>query len=208
MGELSPYYQTGIKLSYAFDDAWSAQVHLLNGWQRIGDNNDAKAIGTQVAWKAGPSALAFNTFFGPELDGDNSHWRFFFDLVWSLELDSATKLGLCLDVGWQDRPSAEAAYWHGASLFLRRQLSPRWAAALRVEYYRDAQGLMSGVAQTLTEGTLTIEYRPWDILILKLEGRYDHSTAAVFNSSTVLADGTPSKVQSQGLILLGAVAAF
>jgi putative OmpL-like beta-barrel porin-2 len=208
MGEYSPYYQTGIKLAYAFDDSWSVQLHLLNGWQRIGDNNNGKAIGTQVAWKAGPSTLTFNTFFGPELDNDDSHWRFFGDLVWVLALDAATQLGVTADAGLQQRPSTSAATWHAAALFVRRQLSPRWATAARAEYYRDSDGLMSGVAQTLVEGTLTLEFRPWEILILKLEGRYDHSTAQVFNASTVLPDGTLGKVQDQVLIVLGAVAAF
>src|SRR4029450_8903368 len=50
--------------------------------------------------------------------------------------------------------------------------------------------------------------RPWEILILKLEGRYDHSTAPVFNTSTVLTDGTPGKAKDQFLVVLGAEAAF
>ena len=208
MGELSPYYQTGIKFSYAFDDAWSAQLHLLNGWQRIGDNNNGKAIGTQVAWKAGPSTLTFNTFFGPELDNDNSHWRFFGDIVWLLALSDSTQLTVSADAGLQQRPSVDAATWHAAQASVRHQFSPKWAGTIRGEYYRDSDGFITGVAQTLAEGTLTIEYRPWELLILKLEGRYDHSTASVFNTSTVLPDGTPSKATDQVLVVLGAVAAF
>ena len=208
MGEFSPYYQTGIKLAYAFDDAWSVQLHLINGWQRIGDNNNGKAIGTQVAWKAGPSTLIVNTFFGPELDNDNGHWRFFGDIVWVLALGASTQLAVTADGGLQQRPAVQPATCHSAPVFDRRQLSPKWATAARAEYYRDSDGLISGVAQTLVEGTLTLEYRPWDLLILKLEGRYDHSTAPVFNTSTVLPDGTPSKATDQVLVVLGAVAAF
>jgi len=208
MGELSPYYQTGIKFSYAFDDSWSVQLHLLNGWQRIGDNNNGKAIGTQVAWKAGPSTLTFNTFFGPELDNDNGSWRFFGDIVWLLALSDSTQLLVSADAGLQQRPNVDAATWHAAQASVRHQFSPKWAGTIRGEYYRDTDGFITGVAQTLAEGTLTIEYRPWDLLILKLEGRYDHSTASVFNTSTVLPDGTPGKATDQVLVVLGAVAAF
>ena len=208
MGEFTPYYQTGFRLGYDFDDSWSFHLHFMNGWQRIGDNNNGKAIGTHLVWKAGPSTLAFNTFFGPELDNDDSHWRFFGDIVWTLAIDAATRLALTTDAGLQQRPSTSAATWHAAALLIRRQLSPKWATAARAEYYRDSDGLISGVAQTLVEGTLTFEYRPWEILILKLEGRYDHSTASVFNTSTLLPDGTPSKAQDQVLVVLGAVAAF
>jgi hypothetical protein len=209
MGEYSPYYQTGIKATYAFDDSWSAQVQVLNGWQRIGDNNDGKSFGTQVAWKAGPSVLVFNTFFGPELNHDDSHWRFFFDLVWTLDVGPTTKLGLTADYGLQQRPSETDAVWHAASLFLRQQLGPKWAVSLRAEYYRDPQGFMSGTPQTLVEGTLTLEYRPWDYLVLKLEGRQDHSTAAVFSGGTIVGPGgQTNKLHNQTLLLLGAVASF
>jgi hypothetical protein len=209
MGEYSPYYQTGIKATYAFDDSWSVQLQALNGWQRIGDNNDGKAVGTQVVWRAGPSTLTFNTFFGPELDHDDSHWRFFGDVVWLIEIASATKLGFTVDAGLQQRPSGGDAIWHAAGLFLRQQLGTKWAAALRAEYYRDPQGFMSGVAQTLVEGTLTLEYRPWDHLVLKLEARQDHSTAAVFSGGTVVGpDGQTNKLKNETLLLLGAVAFF
>ena len=208
MGEFSPYYQTGIRLGYDFDESWSFHLHFMNGWQRIGDNNNGKAIGTHLAWKAGPSTLTFNTFFGPELDNDSSHWRFFGDLIWQLDVGSSTSLAITADAGWQQRPDVHTASWHGEAILLRQKLTPRWALALRAELYRDPDGFISGFAQTLTEGTLTVEYRPWDILIVKLEGRYDHSTASVFNTSTLLPDGTPSKAQDQVLVVLGAVAAF
>lgn len=208
MADYSPYYQTGIKATYVFDDAWSAQIQVLNGWQRIGDNNNGKAFGTQIAWKAGPSMLTFNTFLGPELTDDDHDWRYFVDFVWTFQLSPADQVALTVDLGLQQQPQAPADTWWGAAAYYRRQISPRWAAAVRAEVYRDPEGVMSGTPQTLVEGTLTVEFRPWQILLLKLEGRYDHSTAHVFGASPKLADGLPSKVQDQVLIVLGAVAAF
>ena len=110
LGEYSPYYQTGIKATYAFDDSWSAQIQVLNGWQRIGDNNNGKSFGTQVVWKAGPSTLAFNTFLGPELTDDDSNWRYFVDFVWTLQLTLQDQIALCLDWGLQQMPQAPRRY--------------------------------------------------------------------------------------------------
>jgi hypothetical protein len=208
MADYSPYYQTGIKATYVFDDAWSAQIQVLNGWQRIGDNNNGKSLGTQIVWKAGASTLTFNTFLGPELTDDDHDWRYFVDFVWTLQIGLANQVALTLDLGLQQEPQAPADTWWGAAAYYRRQLSPRWAATVRAEVYRDPEGVMSGTPQTLVEGTLTVEFRPWQILLLKLEGRYDHSTAHVFGASPKLASGLPSKVQDQVLIVLGAVAAF
>src|SRR5207248_5555999 len=66
MGEFSPYYQAGLKIAVPIDDHWAVQVHFLNGWQTIGDDNRAKSVGTQVAWSGERLSVAFNTFAGPE----------------------------------------------------------------------------------------------------------------------------------------------
>jgi hypothetical protein len=81
LGELSPYYQAGVKATYAWNDRWSGQLHVLNGWQVIGENNDGKAVGTQIAYTAPRFGVTFNTFVGPELPNDNKHLRVFGDWI-------------------------------------------------------------------------------------------------------------------------------
>ena len=58
LGELSPYYQTGLKMAYPFSDRWSGQLHILNGWQMIGDGNDGKSVGAQIAYAYGDLSLS------------------------------------------------------------------------------------------------------------------------------------------------------
>jgi len=202
MGEYSPYYQAGVKATYAFDARWSAQVHFLNGWQLIRDNNHAKAVGTQVAFAGEKLSVAFNTFAGPELPGDDTHWRLFGDVTAQYKVSSSLSLGASADLGWQDRPQPQgAALWHAASLFARLAFSDRAALALRAEYYDDRDGFMSGTAQLLRDGTLTLELRPAEPLILKLEAREDISDASVFKTR----DGTST---TQFLALASAVVGF
>ena len=200
MGEYSPYYQAGVKVAYAFDSHWSAQVHLLNGWQILGDNNRAKAIGTQVAWTSDSLTVAINGFAGPELPGDDSHWRLFGDLTAVFKATDKLSLGVTADLGWQDR-AAGAALWHAASIYARYAFSALVAIALRSEYYDDRDGFMSGTPQLLLEGTATLELRPAEHLILKLESRLDASDADVFSTGS-------GKSGSQALFLAGAVASF
>jgi len=59
LGEFSPYYVSGIKGSYSFDDHWSAQLHVLNGWQTIGETNHSKTLGTQLAWSGQRLSMSF-----------------------------------------------------------------------------------------------------------------------------------------------------
>jgi Putative beta-barrel porin-2, OmpL-like. bbp2 len=170
LGELAPYYQTGIKASYAWSDRWSGQLHVIRGWQTISDTGSDPSFGTQIAYNDARLSASFNTFAGPE--------RNLADLVATWKLTSNVSLGTSLDVGADDD-----AHWGGIATYARYALNDRHAFALRAERFRDPHAGISGFEQTLTEGTFTYEHRPSAHFILKFEGRRDHSSAAVFNGS-------------------------
>jgi len=209
MGELTPYYQTGLKATYTFNVTWSAQIHVLNGWQNIGDNNDGKAVGTQVAYSKGKLSASFNTFVGPELPNDDHDYRVLGDLVLTYRATPDWSLGGSLDLAREGRPQGPDARWSGGALYLRwAPPQSRAALAVRGEYYHDRDGAISGTPQTLKEVTATLEHRPAPPLILRLEGRYDRSSANVFAGDRVGGDGQPFRKRSQLMLLLGAVASF
>lgn len=183
LGELSPYYQAGIKASKSFGSKWSGQVHVLRGWQNISAHVPA-AIGTQIAYASGPWSASFNTYIDPD--------RKFGDLVATYKVTPKLSLGGSLDRGRQT-----PANWLGAGLYGRYGFDDRHAIAFRAERFRDPNGGISGIAQTLSEATLTYEFRPSAHSILKLEGRRDHSTAPVFSGSN-----------NQTLAIASAVAVF
>jgi hypothetical protein len=175
LGEFSPYYVAGVKASYAFNSRWSGQLHVLNGWQIINDNNDGKSVGTQLAYANGPLSASLNTFVGPELPNDDSTLRKLVDLVVLFRATPRLQLGTSVDLGRQ-----ESAKWRGVAAYARYGFDDRHAVALRAEQFHDPDNGISGAAQRLREATLTYEVRPQDHLILKLETRYDRSTAPVF----------------------------
>lgn len=104
LGEFSPYYQTGGHAGYRFNDHWSGELHLLNGWQIIGENNDAKAIGGKIAYSDDRLSASFNTFDGPELPNDNAHWRHFGNLIALFKATPALSIGGSFDRGHQELP--------------------------------------------------------------------------------------------------------
>lgn len=202
MGELSPYYQAGLRASYAFDEHWSAQLHLLNGWQLAGDNNRGKTVGAQIAWSADRASISLNTLIGPELPGDDSHFRFFGDLVAQLRVLDWLTLAVTTDAALQQGPVADA-HWFAAAGYARAALSKVVFVAVRVEQFEDRDGAISGAAQTLREGTATLEVRPVEALILKLEARHDWSSAPVFHGTSPFA-----LLTDQTLAIASAVASF
>ena len=198
LGELSPYYQAGVKASYSFDEHWSAQLHVLNGWQLIRDNNDGKSVGTQVAYTNGPLTASLNTFLGPELADDDQSLRKLVDVVALYRVTPKLQLGGSFDLGAQERPDVRDARWRGVAALARFAIADRHSFAIRAEEFRDPDAGISGSAQTLREVTLTYEARPREHLILKFETRYDRSTAPVFADDE----------RTQFLALAGAVVTF
>jgi hypothetical protein len=201
LGEASPYYQTGIRAAYQFSPHWSGELHILNGWQIIDDNNGAKAFGGKVAYDDGRLTASFNTFDGPELPDDDSHWRHFGNLIAVYKATPRLSLGGSLDRGHQELPGGGAT-WLGIAAYGRYAIDARRAFAARIERFSDPDNGISGTAQKLTEATLTYEYRPLESLILKLEGRRDHSTAPVFTKDRNNAS------RNQTLLVAGVVATF
>lgn len=176
----TPYYQTGVKGIWSFDNGWSAGLHVLNGWQIIADNNDAKSLGAHVGWSGDRGGVTLNGWHGPELPGDDDNNRSLLDVVATFKATDALSLALDAHVGRQELPGADAAEWNALTGYLRYQFVPKWEVTIRGERFDDSDGGISGVAQTLEAGTLTLEHRLHEQAVLKLEGRYDSSDARVF----------------------------
>jgi len=192
LGEFSPYYQTGVHASYQFTKQWSGELHVLNGWQLIDDNNNAKSIGGKIAYSNDRLSASFNTFDGPELPKDDHHWRHFGNLIGTYKATPKLSVGGSLDRGHQ-----LSANWTGVAAYGRYAFDDKHACAVRAERFHDPDNGISGFAQTVSEATLTYEYHPAANLILKLEGRRDHSTAAAFDGSN-----------NETIVVIGAVATF
>jgi hypothetical protein len=211
LGELSPYYQAGVKAAYPFSERWSGQLHLINGWQMIEDVNRGESVGWQVAYGGEKLTWSLNGIVGPELADPRDHdLRTFVDTVVVYEATPSFTLGGSIDAARQENALGANAEWWGAGLYGRyAPPDSRSAVAVRTEYYDDDDGAISGTAQTLKEVTLTFEHRPVESLILKLEGRYDRSDAPVFAGDDV--DGSGAAIRDEDdqlLALIGAVVRF
>ena len=143
VSEFSPYYQTGLRLSYEFSPTLNAQLHLLNGWQNISDDDDRLALGMQVA--VGPSdGLQFvhNTFLGNE----NDETRFFNDFVLKMPLSEKFKAAAAFDLGYQDTGAQQENYWFGWLLVGEYKLCENLGLVARLEQYRDPGNIIVSTA--------------------------------------------------------------
>jgi hypothetical protein len=175
----------------------------------IGDNNRGKSIGWQIARSADKLSFSFNGIVGPELADNDDDIRNLVDVVATYQAAPSLSLGLSFDLAREGRALGDDANWKGIGLYARyAPPDSRTAVALRTEYYDDRDGAISGIGQTLKELTVTLEHRPSAPLILKFEGRYDRSSAAVFAGDQLGLDGAPLRERDQLLLLASAVASF
>ncbi|MGZ8869238.1 MAG: outer membrane beta-barrel protein, partial [Thermoanaerobaculia bacterium] len=184
------------------NDRWSGRVDLLNGWQLINDNNSGRSIGAQIAYSSALLTASLNSYLGPELANDDDSLRKFVDLVVLYKATPSLQLGGTVDIGSQEIPNTDDSNWNGAGVYARVALGERSAIAVRAERFSDPDNGITGFAQTVSEGTLTYEYRPVDRLILKVEARHDRSTEPVFGKKGA------ELSEKQTLVVFGAVVTF
>lgn len=137
MSDYSPYYQSGVKASYRWSDAVSGQLHVLNGWQNISENNENKALGAQVSYApAGGWSATYNNFWGQEVGNQG---RFFNNLVLKAPAFGRLQMAASADYGVQKKPSGTGGFskWYAGALLGRWAFTERVSGTARVERYVD-----------------------------------------------------------------------
>jgi hypothetical protein len=183
MAENSPYYEAGGRFTYEVSDELTLTALVLNGWQNIRENNQAKAIGTQIQWQLTEKLLInSSTFYGNEQpQGLVRRRRYFHDFYADYAATDQLSLALVFDVGKQENEQrgAKADTWHTGAAFVRYQFAEKWTAAARAEYYKADRGvIISSFSPTLGDAafqvhgaSLNLDYAPTSNVLVRLEGR-------------------------------------
>lgn len=141
MADNSPYYESGLKLSYSNpNQKWFLQFLVLNGWQRITPNNFQRipSFGHQIQYKPSENlTLNSSSFIGSDQPDSNYLFRFFHHayLLWQVRPKIA--LALASDVGAQEKPTQGYSWWNTSALIVRYKCNEKWAFAARGEYFLD-----------------------------------------------------------------------
>jgi hypothetical protein len=178
-----PFTQTGLRVSYPFSEKLSAQVHLVNGWDDVKDNNSAKSFGAQLLYTPSPSiSAALNVVSGPEKAGNTADRRDALDFWASWKATERLTLAVNADTGAEqnDLPDGGRATWSGVAIYAGYRFTDRLSLNLRAELFRDRDGARTGVSQTLREVTLTPEWKLGKDIRVRGDLRYDRSDEPVF----------------------------
>lgn len=198
-----PFTNTGIYGSYPFALA-GINMHvaggIANGWDNVTDNNNGKT----ALWQFGLDGIALpedssltvtaGGDVGPERANASSTrsitdilvvyktpWKpltLMYNFDYGYESDLVSQLASGTD--------GDAAEWIGHAGYARIDLNNEWSISGRGEYFEDNDGVrvISGTPANYWEWTATLEYRPWENLITRLEFRYDGADRDVFQGKS------------------------
>ncbi len=192
-GAALPFTLTGITGEYRINDRLTIEGGFSRGWgQTFTDTNGAIDGLGRVRYKLGDATdLSFALIVGPELFGDNSHYRAVFDGTLTYSVDEHLTLLFDGVYGYQAEPSgATSDQWYGLSTYAVYKVNDALNVNSRAEFYRDEEGFTTGIRQTLFEATLGLTITPFATdpigqnFKIRPEIRYDYSTARYFNGLT------------------------
>lgn len=178
-----PYFLRGIELTWDAHEELDLSLYLVTGFEYLADPNNAASLGFQLKWQPGPRAtFTQNLYYGPDQeDTDRQYWRFLSDSI--IEWKSGSFLvAAALDLGSEKQaylPGQPRHEWASGALWLQWRPSDRLSLALRPEFFRDDDGVITGAKQRLEAYTATLKYRlraGQQRLVGALELRHDRSS--------------------------------
>jgi hypothetical protein len=205
-GYAIPFTHTGLRATYAVNDALSLFVGVNNGWDQVSDLNRDKTV--ELGFTATPIkilSLAGSIYSGKELtsapfSGGVNGTRNLYDFVATINATDQLSFVVNYDYATQENatllPSllTGKAKWDGVAAYANYQFSDQWRVSLRGEYFNDKDGFRTGIAQTWKEGTLTLAYIPTKHIELRAELRGDKSDKPAFLTTS----GTGDDKQTSG----------
>jgi hypothetical protein len=204
----APYYHFGARATVPLGANFSIGAQLVNGWNNVGDLNSGKTAGFTAS--LGFSRFTwYNTYYvGPEkpdLDGGlkQEGLRHLYDTVLLVTPNQRTSFYVNFDYGVDKFKGLGNSRWVGIAGAGRFSLNQWLALSPRIEWFNDANGFNTGVAQKLKEFTMTAEFKMKEGFLSRLEYRRDWSDMPFFERGL-----TPTGFSHQDTVLLGFVAYF
>jgi hypothetical protein len=190
LADNSPYYESGVKLSYTSDnEKWFISGLILNGWQRIQrvDGNNTPAWGHQLTFKPNSKiTLNSSSFVGSDTPDSIRQMRYFHNFYAQIQLNEKFGLTAGFDIGAQQKSKESSDYntWYTPILIAKYSPTEKISIAARGEYYRDANGVI--IATNTPNGfqtygySLNLDYTILNNIVWRIEGRGFTSKDEIF----------------------------
>lgn len=209
VADYSPYFSSGVKLTWAATSRLTARVDVVNGWQNIAESNSGKGAGVRLDYAVAPAAtLSYYNFAsseaGTRLRTFNGVGLKVGDSTWTLLAEA--------DVGTQSREGrAGTSRWVNSALIVRHRPTSRVAVSGRGEYTSDPDqvvistgtardGVTRNPAFHAVGASIGLDVAPEPRLLWRTEAR------AWRNRDPVFANGQTGPPRRQSVVMVSSLA--
>lgn len=192
LAENSPYYETGLKLSYTSkNEQLFLSALYLNGWQKIRkpDFIQQPSFGSQITYKPNSKlTINYSNFFGTDKPDSLKSFRHFHNIYFQFEPTKKFGIIAGFDMGFENTIRNNYSNWYSPVLILRLRINEMTVVAVRGEYYNDereviiATGTPNGF-QTYGLST-NIDFELNDKMKVRVEGKMYDSKDKIFTNNT------------------------
>ena len=191
LSEGSPYYETGVKLSYVNKaDQLTLAVLLLNGWQHIKkpDYIQRPSMGMQVNYRPNTKlTLNYSNFIGTDQPDSMDALRTYHDMFVQYTPGGRWAITAAFDIGTDKYTATDYGVWYSPALLVRYACSNKVNLVARGEYYHDNRQI---IVKTGTDNgfqtagfSANVDYAITRQLQFRFETKYYTSKDPVFNNS-------------------------
>lgn len=190
LAENSPYYESGVKLSYtSVNNKWFMSALILNGWQHIqrSNANNTPAVGHQLTYRPNSKiTLNSSSFVGNDKPDSIIQMRYFHNFYGQFQFYKKLGVTIGFDIGIEEKAKNKTNYnkWYSPVLIVKYSPTTKLNIAIRGEYYSDRNQVI------ITTGTLhgfqtygyslNMDYSISEDLVWRIEGRNFSSADAIF----------------------------
>lgn len=141
VAENSPYYETGVKLSYQNEKGnFNTAFLILNGWQRIKkpDYIQLPSTGMQVNYQPSEKlTLNYSNFIGTDKPDSLNALRTYHDFYLVYKSGNDIRLVAGLDIGTDKKMNGKYGAWFSPVVIVSIPVTKKLSFAGRAEYFND-----------------------------------------------------------------------
>ena len=215
-----PFFLMGARVYQPIGDKFGIGLWIVNAYGFMGDNNKAPSgLLNLVATPIKNLAIVQNAYLGPE---DTSlkpeSWRILLDtqVVYNTERWGIAVVGNYGREKLTFKDGGPIAQWANTMVSVRWHVLGKqhtWGMAARPEFFWDRNGRIFNESDRddwLIAGTFTNDFRLWGALLLRVEYRYDHSTAphGFFYRGPAITDTAPGLSHDQHSVIFNFIGYF
>jgi hypothetical protein len=144
--DYTPYYESGVKLTWQATPKLSALLTVVNGWQNISENNQDKAVGARLDYaRSSSTTFSYYNFIGNE--ASSNRLRIFNGVGFKSGLTPVFTLQGNFDYGTQQKAqNTGSSAWWSTGFIGKLQVAPVVGVSGRIEYYHDTDNVIVATA--------------------------------------------------------------